>query len=103
LLHSVLTCDYDFFAGRQALQDDCLSIVVRTNLDAAHRSLVVIAYDEGVEPARSMLDRVLGSLSIANGVPGWEVAPVAINDVREVRAAVDNPSSPMRAPFLRMF
>ena len=48
-----------FWPGDKTLQDDRLPIAFLTDLDCLHLGFVVVADDEGVEAARSALDRIL--------------------------------------------
>jgi hypothetical protein len=59
LLQPVLPRGHNFFAGREALQNDGLIIILLTDPDVAHFGFVAIADDEGVEAVRSVLDGIL--------------------------------------------
>ena len=60
-LEPILPGDHDPLAGRQALLDDRLAVAALADLDGLDADLVVVADDEGKEPVRSALDRVIGN------------------------------------------
>ena len=60
-LESILSGHHDPLAGRQALLDDRLAVAALADLDVLDADLVVVADDEGIEPVRSALNRVIGN------------------------------------------